>query len=180
MRSILVFILIVGLDCQAEDTNRPISFRYVQTGEFNNSGYISFGTIFWATNHTTNTLAVSLSAVEAKAGTNWIAQPSQMQSLSFQPPGKPFAQPLLQPHSAGYATIQLSNQPTGTTWRVKVAVQPVLTGFEDMTARVRRYPDQLQRRLHTGNTNIPLNPFNTDTVYFGKPTEVMSQEIPDE
>jgi hypothetical protein len=180
MRLIFVCVLLGGLICHAGDSNRPITLRYIKTGHFNNSGYGSFGTILWATNHTTNTLAVTLSAVEAKAGSNWIARPSPVQPLSFQPPGKPFAEHLLPPHGAGYATIQLPNQPTGTTWRVKVAVQPVLTGFADMTARVKRYPDLLQRRLQTGNTNIPVNPFKTNMVFFGKPTDVISQEIPDE
>jgi len=126
MRSILVCILLVGLDCHAEDTNRPISIRYIKTGEFNNSGYVSFGTIFWATNHTTNTLALNLSAIEVKSGSNWLAQTGQEPSpLFFQSPGMYFARPFLTPHGAGYATTHLPPEPTGTTWRVKVAVRPL-------------------------------------------------------
>lgn len=60
--------------------SQPITFRYVKTGEFNNRGYISFGTIFWATNHTNNTLAISLSAIEVKDGSNFLGPPVEVMS----------------------------------------------------------------------------------------------------
>lgn len=180
MRRMLLFLLLVASCCQAGDTNRPITFRYIKNGEFNNKGYISYGTIFWATNHTTNTLAVDLATIENKAGSNWIVQSRQVQPLLFQPPGQPVGQFQLAPHTAGYATVQLSSQPTGTTWRAKATVAPVLTGFSATAARVRRYPDMVQRRLQYGNTNIPLNPFATNITFYGKTIDVVSQEVSEE
>jgi hypothetical protein len=180
MGKILISVLLLASACQAGDTNQPITFHYVKTGDFNNKGYISFGTIFWATNHTTNTFAVSLSAIENRVGSNWVVQYRPMQSLFFQPPGKPMAQLQLGPHAAGYATLQLSSQPTGTIWRAEASIAPVLTGLPDTVARIRRYPEMLRRRIQFANTNIPLNPFATNMTFFGKPTVVFSQEISEE
>ena len=180
MKNILVLFLIAVLKGHAEETNHPITFQYVKTGESNNGGYITSGTIFWATNHTTNTLAVDLRAIEVKTSSNWITQSRQLQPLIFQQSGKPITQPFLDPHTAGYATIQLSTQPTGTTWRAKVTVQAALTGIADTAARIRHYPELMQRRLRSGDTNIPANPFATNVTYFGKVTEILSQEISDE
>lgn len=67
-------VLIVATGEKAVVKSPPITFRYVKTGEFNNQGYLSTGMIFWATNHTSNTLFISLSAVEVKAGSNWLSQ----------------------------------------------------------------------------------------------------------
>jgi hypothetical protein len=165
-------------------TKPPISFRYVKTGKFNNGGYISFGTTFWATNHTSKTLAVGLSAIEVKAGSDWISPPRDVQLLLFRPPGKPLEQLELNPHEAGYATTELSGQPTGGTWRVKVSVQEKLRGFAQTRARIRLYVDLLERRLRTGNTNAPWNPLNPFYFYrrsfYGPVTEVVSQEIADD
>lgn len=180
MRSILICILLVGLSCHAKDTNQPITLRYVKTGQFDNAGFISSGTTFWATNHTTNTLIVGLVGVEARAGTNWIKRPSPPQRLLFQSPGTPYGEPHLPAQTSAYTTLQLPSQPAGTTWRVKVVVQPVLTGFEGTKARLEHYPDMLKRRLRTGDTNMPMNPFDARVTYYGQPTEVVSQEISDE
>jgi hypothetical protein len=49
---------------EAADTNNFITFRHLKTGEFNNQGNISYGTHFWATNHTANTVSVTLFAIE--------------------------------------------------------------------------------------------------------------------
>lgn len=181
MRSILVFILFANLNCSAEDTNQPVSLQYINTEQINNSGSLAMARIFWATNHTTNKFAMTLLAIETKSGSNWIAKAGQTPSpLLFLPRGGTHAEPFLTPHSEGKAGIQLSTQPTGTTWRVKIAVQPILTGFGDTMARVRHYPGLLQRRLQNGDTNFPANPLSTNMIYFGEGTEVLSQEISDQ
>lgn len=158
---------------------QPITLRYVQTGQFNNGGYITSGTIFWATNHTRNTQFVMLSAIEVKVGTNWVTQSRPVLPLLFQPPGTRSTQPLLNPHDAGYATLQLSNPPAGTTWRLRVIVERRLTGIGDAWAHFRAYPVMLARRLRTGDTDIPVNPFSK-AWSFSRVTDVTSQEISEE
>jgi hypothetical protein len=182
MRTILIFLLLVALGCQAEDTNQLIGFRYIKTGEFNNGGYLMpFGAIFWATNRTTNMLSVTLSAIEIKKETYWVSPLQSSRRLPFQPPGQPpSGMGCLNPHAAGYASIQLSNQPSGTIWRAKVLVAPILTGFEDKVARIKHYPDLMQRRWRTGNTKTRMNPFATNMFFYGTPIEVRSQEILEE
>jgi len=181
MKTVLVFLLL-GYGCLAEDTIQPlpITFRYIQTGEFNDQGYISWGTTFWATNHTTNELAVDLSAIECKVGSNWVTQCRLTQPLQFRPAGKPMTQPFLAAHTAGYATAKLSCPPVGTIWRAKAMVAPALTGLSATAAHIRHYPDLLKRRIQSGNTNIPLNPFTTNTTFFGSSTFVLSQEVSEE
>jgi hypothetical protein len=161
-------------------TNPPITLRYIKTGEFNNGGYISSGTTFWATNHTSETLVISQLAVEAKAGANWITVSHFMQPLMFRHPGKAVGQPHLQPHDAGYATIYLPGQPTSGTWRVRGEVSEQLTGTADTVTRVWRYPSLMERRYRTGSTNIPANPFSTNMTHFKGAGQVVSQVISEE
>ena len=179
MRTLCFLFLFVVLNCGCNktNTNLPISFRHVKTGEFNNKGYVSSGTIFWATNHTSNTVAISIAAIEVKNGTNWVVASRPVQPLLFKPPGKPIAEHFLGPHIAGYATIQLTKQSAGTTWRARVYVQPLLSGFADTATRVKHTPEFLQRRMQTGDTNIPVNLFATNMFFGGKSTEVVSQDI---
>jgi hypothetical protein len=160
-------------------TNTPITFRYISTGQFNNGGYLSFGTTFWATNQTANEIMVTLSAIEVKTGSNWTIRSRLTEPLRFCPPRKPLAPLLLQPHEAGFATIQLPGQPTDVTWRVRVDVAEKLTGLAATTKRLQLYPDLMERRL-TGNTNIPASPFATNMSVFGRTTQAVSQEISDQ
>src|SRR2546428_527080 len=65
--------------------NAPINLRYVKAGE---PGYVPFvGTTFLATNHTSKTIVANLSAIEVKAGTNWLAQLRPHGPLLFSAPG---------------------------------------------------------------------------------------------
>jgi hypothetical protein len=178
MAKTLISVVFLAVYCHAADTNAPITFRYVKTGEFNNNGYFLIGTTFWATNHTTNSFIVSLNSLENKVGSNWVVQSHLKEVLRFQ--AGPMSRPLLGPHSAGYAAVQLTSQATGAVWRAEASIAPVLTGFPDRVARIERYPDMLRRRVQSGNTNIPVNPFATNMTYFGKTSMVYSQEISEE
>ena len=177
MRSIILSLLLVACCSQGVEPSQPITFRYIKTGEFNNTGYISTGTIFWATNHTTNTLSITLGGIENKVGSNWVVQSYEWQPLLFAPPGTTGGQRYLAAHSAGYATVQLSSQPTGTVWRAKATVSSPLTGLSAQSKHLRLYPQILKDRLQSGNTNIPLNPFATNITFFGKFSHVLSQEV---
>jgi hypothetical protein len=158
-------------------TNQPIGFRYISTGQFNNGGYVSVGTTFWATNHTTNTLLITLSAIEIKAGSNWTTQARPYKPLQFRLPGSPFTESFLQPHAARYATVQLFGLQFGGIWRARVTVNEQLTGAARTTANLKKYPELLQRRYALGQTNIPMNPFSTNISFFKRATEVLSQEV---
>jgi hypothetical protein len=178
---ILIFVLLFVFSCEAGDSNQLITLRYVKTGDFNNKGYLSSGTIFWATNHTTNVFSMNLTAIETKVGSNWVVQYRRIEPLFFQPPGKPDHQHLLGPHFAGYATLQLPlSQRSGALWRAEAIIQPVLTGFPDKVARIKKYPEMLRDRITYGNTNSFQNPFATNMSFMGSPTVVFSQEISDE
>lgn len=170
-------VLVVAVGDNVTVKNPPITFRYVKTGEFNNQGYISTGTVFWATNHTSKTLFIALSAVEVKSGSNWLSQsraPIQMEMLEFQPAGKPSPLPYLDPHQAGYATLQLASEPTGGTWRVRARVQERLTGVPEMSARVKTFLGGILGRRSTSSRG---NSFSKGMNFFGPPREVLSQEI---
>jgi hypothetical protein len=161
-------------------SNPPITLRYVTAGEFNDGGYLSFGTTFWATNHTGKPLLIGLSAIEVRAGSNWTTRLVPTEFLAFRPSGKPLAQHLLQPHVAGYATPQFSGWPTNGTWRLRVVVSEALTGSAATATRLWRYPSLMERRFRTGETNIPANPFSTNVTVFKRPVYVVSQEISEE
>ena len=168
----LVLFLVVASVCQAGESNQPVTFRCVNPGDHQ----VSTRAMFWATNHTTNTFAVSLSAIENKAGSNWIIQWQGWQPLLFQPLGG-LAAYHLGPHEAGYATVeQLYCSPTGTVWRAKARLQPALTGSSATAAHLRHYPDLVQRRIQ-GDTNLPLHPFSTNITFYGESVYVLSQEV---
>lgn len=167
----------------SDTANPPITLRYIMTGTFNfdNRGYLSDGTTFWATNHTSKELAISLSAIHVRAGSNWTIRPLPRTPLYFESSGNPpLEQLLLEPHVAGYATVRLSGQPTSGIWRVEADVEERLTGQARMRKHLKRYPDLMWHRFRTGNTNIPANPFNTNAYYFGRGVQVVSEEISEE
>ena len=164
----------------AGSSNPPITLRFVQSGEFHHDGEVRWGTTFWATNHTSNTVAVTVDTIEVKVRTNWIAQrqPSP-QPLTFQRPSNLYASQLLQPHEAAYATIQLAGQPTNGIWRLKTIVQPALSGFEDSAARVKTLVRDRRYRFPSAGTNAPTI-FSKRVTFFGVPAAVLTQEISEE
>lgn len=94
-------------------TNTPITFRYISTGQFNNGGYLSFGTTFWATNQTAHEIMVTLSAIEVKTGSNWTIRSRLTEPLRFYPPRKPLAPLTLAAAARGgvrhYSTSRAAN-----------------------------------------------------------------------
>jgi hypothetical protein len=189
--------MFLALSCQGQDTNELISLRYIRRGEFLGQSHYLPGTFFWATNHTTKRLSITLRAVEVKVGSNWITQSNMIETLMFQPASPTAAAPHayrfvpyatsvtphgdVDPHGTGYAytRAQLTNFPSGTTWRVRASVQPVLTGLADRAARIKAYPGDLLDKLHGGNTNFPSKPstFSKRLTYMGRGTEVVSSEV---
>jgi hypothetical protein len=146
--------------------------------------FISPG-IYYATNQTMNVLRTNLPVDQVTARINWIpyALSPELWQRDWQfasHGGSPIAPMFLNPHKDGYATVELPIQPSGTIWRVKVSVAPILTGSEDKIARVKLTPEFIGRRLRTGNTKIPINLFGANMYIPGKPTEVISQEILEE
>ena len=193
----------------APDSPANFGFRPLRPGRV---GPAPFGTVFLVTNNTSATVVVNLTAIEVRAGSNWITQltpngPLMLSDSNAVPtPGSTngFMPSLtttgLLPHQAAYATISfsgapsrsgpapgspvgvgmnyLAGQPTGAVWRVVVSVQEKLTGLADASARITRYPDVRSRLAANGVTHVPLNPFSSAYSYFGKPTRVVSQEVP--
>ena len=157
-------------------TNSPLTFRYVTTGEFNDHGYISYGTTFWATNHTAKPLQIFLSAIEVKSGSNWTTRSLRSLPLVFRPPGSPRTALVLQPYAAGHATVQLSGQPTTGIWRARVDVYEQLSGLAGQAMHLRRYPSLVERSFQ-GATNISLNPLSTKLKFARSLGQAVSQEI---
>jgi hypothetical protein len=189
MRTSMLFAVFLALVCQGKDTNELISLRYMRRGPFISQEHQLDGAIFWATNHTSNTFSITLSAVEVKEGTKWITLSSFVYGVMFQPvyPARaaPQARALVAPHEAGYAFARRhvpTNFPPGTTWRVRANVQPTLTGLADRAARIKAYPGDLLEKLQGGNTNHPSRPstFSKRLTYMGKGTEIVSPEVLEE
>jgi hypothetical protein len=157
-------------------TNPAVTFRHVKTGEFNDHGYLAYGTTFWATNHTGKPLLMDLSAIEVQTNSNWTTWGVKRKQLTFRPPGKPVDNLVLQPHGVGYATVQLSELPTAGLWRARVDVYEQLSGVDGQAMHLRRYPELVERRLH-GDTNISVNPFSTKMKFVRSLGQAVSQEI---
>jgi hypothetical protein len=174
--AVLFVLLFIEWKCHAQITNQPITLRYITIGEFNNKGYLMNGLILWTTNHTSDTLAADLVAIEQKVGTNWVLHSRQLMPLIFQPRGAPVGSRFRKSHTAGYAAVQLAKPSGGTVWRIQVTTQPLLIGTEDRIARLKQYPGFLNDRWGTGKTNA-TSPFAKNVFLPGKVTLVQSQEI---
>jgi hypothetical protein len=161
-------------------TNATINLRHIKTGEFNDHGYLAYGTTFWATNHTSKALEIMVAAFEVRTGSNWMTLPLQSQPMKFRAAGQPLTGHVLQPHVAAYATLNLTGQPTGVTWRLKVDVYERLSGLPGTAAHLQHYPSLMERRLRTGDTNISANPLSTKMTFVKNLGQVVSQEISEE
>jgi hypothetical protein len=170
----------VAVLSQTTIANAPITLRYITTGEFKDHGTFYYGTTVWATNHTTEPLMISLSAIEVWTGSNWTTRGLQSQPLVFRPAGKRLTHPLLQSHVAGYATFELPGRPTSGSWRLRVGVEAQLSGSEETARHFQLYPSLLERRFRDGNTNISVNPFSTKMKFVKSLGQVVSQEISEE
>jgi hypothetical protein len=165
--------------------------------------------IFLVTNYTAETVLANLLAVEGKSGSNWITQMqlhgllqlSATNATRMQGATNAFIPGLttweLGPHQAAYSTVSfsgkptasgsrvgeplgcgmnyLAGQPTGTVWRLTVSVQDKLTGLADVSARLTRYSETRARIAAA-----PANPFSSAYRYFGQPTRVSSEEVPNQ
>lgn len=149
-------------------TNPAVTLKWIP-GNF--EGY--YGTTFWATNHTSNELVLTIFAIETNTPQGWVTASRELTILYFRNSGH------LKPHSAAFATVQLPEQPTEGKWRVRAGVGAKLTGVADKVARVKRYPMLAERRFR-GDTNIPMNPFSSSFSLLGPLPDVVSQEISNE
>jgi hypothetical protein len=61
-----------------------------------------------------------------------------------------------------------------------VDVAEKLTGTAATLKHIQRYPDLMERRLRTGDTNIPMNPFSTNLTFFESLGQVVSQAVSEE
>jgi hypothetical protein len=161
----------------ASATNAPITLRYIKTGEFNDHGYLSYGTTFWATNHTAKALMIRPWAIEVRAGSNWITRPIQSLPLLFRPVGTPLTDLLLPPHVAGYPTLEPSVPPKSGSWRLKVDVDAKLSGSAETARHLQLYPSLMERRFRDGNTNIPVSPLSNKMRFYKSLGSVVSQVI---
>jgi hypothetical protein len=160
-----------------KSSNSPITLRYIKTGEFNDHGYLSYGTTFWATNHTTNTFSAHLVGVEGRDGTNWTIRPFAHQiMMPLRPRGGPLPAHVLGPHEAAYATLELPTQPTNGVWRVRANLSEKTTDAND----IQRNLALAGRQQGTGALGISANHYPTNMIFFKWAGQVVSQEISEE
>ena len=149
-------------------TNPPVTLRWIKTGNFEGN----VGTTFWATNHTSSELVITVYAIETNTGSGWTAASHLLEPVYF----RSTAAGTLRPYSAAYATLQLAGKPIEGTWRIRASVGEKLSGAEGAVTRLRRYPFLVEQMVK-GDTNIPMNPFSPNIGVLGRLADVVSQEI---
>jgi hypothetical protein len=195
----------ISLLCvQADD---PVNWGF-RTHRPGHTEYVPpIGTVFLITNHTSNAIVASLLSVEVKSGDKWITQMRPHGPFLFSAPesvpstatngwqlGRTIGE--LKGHQTAYSTIHFSEdppvpssfigcgmnylqgRPTGEVWRLTLSVQKTLQGLADAAARLKNYPEMRSTLHGAGVTNASMNPFSAQYSYFGKPTKVVSPEVP--
>jgi hypothetical protein len=156
--------------------------------------YMFPGMVFWVTNHTTKQFVATLAAIEVKDGSNWVTQTRLIQHLMFQPTNAAATartregkvakygptHVLFDPHGEGLAWARVSpNLPTGTTWRARANIQPLLTGLGDRAARVKAYSGEVIGQLEGRTNRVPSKPgaFSKRLRYYGSPVQIVGPEV---
>lgn len=153
----------------------PITLRYLKSNGSNNVGNTSY--IFWATNHTSNNLAIVLVSIQVRTGSAWSNCFSVHESLRFLSKAAPMPISDLAPHSAGTSTVSLPFPPPPRSWRVKALITEKLSGGEKVSSRIIHYRRLMDVRRATGDTNITRNPFMGTYSTYGHAREVVSEEV---
>lgn len=179
-----------GFMCQAKDTNELLSLHYLSRGPVISQDHLLSGIVFWVTNHTTKRFVVTLTAIEVKAGSNWITQAKLIQALMFQPTNAVGAETRegrgatyrdIDPHAEGlaYAPRLYPNLPPGTSWRIRANIQPMLTGWADAGARAKAYSGEVIGQMLGSTNSVPSRPgaFSKRLTYYGNPVQIVSPEI---
>jgi hypothetical protein len=135
------------------------------------------------TNHTGNTVKVSIKAIETRRGKDWVpsspALPLASGDLHYskQKLGTVGCSGLLAPHQAdyGHVSAQAVVLPSNAVWRVRTSVSEKLVGGDKIVAAVNSEPFLLAIRLRSGDTNLSVSTKDVD--YFGPSVDVLSEEV---
>lgn len=136
----------------------------------------SFGPIVWITNHTAHTQLIYLDSIQVRTGADWrVYVPAIPRAAAT-----PFRhQTFVAPHSVAQMELYIDEVPEvpGSTWRISASASPQLSGIEERWVRTRLY-----WKNHTAplpSPARPLNPWATNTTFYGHHVQLFSQVIDD-
>ena len=176
MKTMLLLVLLAVVPCRAEDTNQPVSLRYVRESDLEEKVALRAGTIFWVTNHTAYPQTIFVFGIQTNSGSNWVDVPLEKpKTMYFSAPVSqaafaPSYPIVLHPRSAGYASAQIEVPPAGTTWRVKAIAQRPRDGLET-TAQDR----EIKQRL--SSAGVPAELLTNQTFVVDTSVSVLSEEV---
>lgn len=136
----------------------PITIRHIKTVKSGDEVAVTLS----ISNHCGKAFIFYPFKVEAREGTGWKT------CWQFQPG---FTMSSVDPHSFTNYTCDVTNMPSGSSLRLTIYVQEILTGPKGFLRRV-----QLHYLGRTPN-RIALNPYDKMSKVFGMPIEVATEEF---
>ena len=139
--------------------------------------------VFCVTNRTPSRFWLILTDHEVSFGSNWVKRPlPAMKQLLFNPTmsnqfsGSPF----LYGKSEMYCDVPPpTSVVSGMVWRARLSLVKIETGDENKMVGLKNEPRLFKRRYIKGDTNTPINPFNTKFSYFTETNFLVTPTVPD-
>jgi len=184
MKASLLFVLLLALPCSAQDTNSPVTMRYIDKTEYNKHRQMPSDTgVFCVTNRTTSRFMLFLTDHEVNFGSNWVRRPlPAMKQLVFNPTMTNHftGSPILYGNSETYCDVPPpTSVVNGMVWRARLSLIKVENGDENKMVGLKNEPRLLKRRFVKGDTNTPVNPFNTKFNYITETNLIVTPVVPD-
>lgn len=157
----IAFLLLTAILLVAVRTaSTAVTVRHVKSDQT----FDTFAVTVQISNGTANDFIFYPSKLEAREGTGW-RKVCEFRADSFHPA------PCVAAHSATNFTWDAPNVRVGSTVRVTMRAQEVLTGAKGFLRRVEL------RRIDKTPNRVPLNPYDKNSKVFGKPIEIVTEEF---
>jgi hypothetical protein len=142
---------------------KPIAeLRYLGSGQVNVDGHIYFGSTFWVSNCSDNSIMITLRAIETRTSQGWSVCSNAIRMLRMLPP-----------HQAGHFSID--PPPTGGAWRLRVDACSQMKGLARYRSFGKLYWGDLRYRLRFGRAARPWPPFGGPI--YDRTAELVSHDI---
>lgn len=161
----IVFLAVITLIFFAARAASPgLTARHIKTVQSGSS----LSMTLQISNRTANGFIFYPFKLEAREGTGWKTR-CKFEAPSFHPT------PEVAPYSFTNLTFEVTNAPLGSSLRLTIRVQEILTGPKGFLRRVQvRHNDNISG---SGGKPFPLNPYDKWSKVFGKPIEVVTEDF---
>ena len=162
--TLLAGLFALGIGVSYHRHKPAAELRYLRSGQVNAGGYVYFGSTFWVSNCSDNTIMITLRAIETKTPSGGSVYTNAVRVLQTLPP-----------HQAGHFIID--SPPADGAWRLRVDACSQMKGLAAYWSFGKLYWGDLRYRLRSGRAARPWPPFGVPI--YDRTAELTSQDITD-